>query len=215
MRYRILFFMLFSSSIIGIIGFIFWEQEYKFSLPTPKPEHLVNLQSGDTVDHSKLPFSTSKKTYVHFYNYDCPCSRFNIKEFQSLVKRFSKEVEFIAVINTTASSEQEVNQFITKYDLGIKTIRDDGKIAKALGVYSTPQAVILSGNKIYYKGNYNKARFCLSKNTKFAEQALTALVNNQKLPAFPLVATVAYGCELPSNQRKTQSIFTYFQDYGD
>lgn len=209
MKLKITFYIIFTTIVLGVIAWIFWEQEFKYTRPTPVPKNLITIEKGDSVALPMLKISAGK-TYIHFYNYDCPCSRFNIKEFQSMVRRYTDEVEFIAVLQTKDRDEDNVLAFKEKYDLGIKVIEDpEGRIAKAVGVYSTPQAVILNENRIFYKGNYNKARFCLSKNTKFADKALQALINDQPLPDFPQVAEIAYGCELPS-QSRTTSLFNLF-----
>ncbi|MEQ9169223.1 MAG: redoxin domain-containing protein [Fulvivirga sp.] len=207
MKIKILIFSVLSTVIILLIGLIFWKQEYKFTLPTPKPRNYVEVHQGDSVD---IQYSAAQPTYYHFYNYDCPCSRFNIKEFQSLVNKYKNEVKFYAVIETEDISSDDVNDFLEKYDLGIEVIKDsEGHLAQALGVYSTPQAVLIKDHKVYYKGNYNKARFCLSKNTKFAAQALEAMVKGEKVPDFPMVAEIAYGCELPSNTNKSNTFFSF------
>ena len=196
-----------STAIICLIGLIFWKQEYKFTLPTPKPLNYVEVAQGDSVN---IPYSSGNLTYFHFYNYDCPCSRFNVKEFQSLVNKYDDKVTFYAVLETSGASSDDVDEFLQKYDLGINVIKDnDGKVAASLGVYSTPQAVLVKDQKIYYKGNYNKARFCLSKNTKFAAQALEALVKGEPVPDFPFVAQIAYGCELPANTSNDKNLFSF------
>lgn len=210
MKTKIILFTLFAiSSLLGI-GKLFWEQEYKFAQPTPIPETLKKVAKGDSVTVPLVNHSKSN-LYLHFYNYECPCSRFNIKEFQSLVKKHSDKVDFVAVLQTSKSNKTAVSKFLKRYDLGIPVIHDiNGDIAEALGVYSTPQAVIIKNHTVYYKGNYNKARFCLSKNTKFAEQALHTLVNGKDLPDFPIVAEIAYGCELPSNTKKESTFSNLF-----
>ncbi|WP_155177967.1 TlpA family protein disulfide reductase [Fulvivirga lutimaris] len=207
MKLKIITFSVLSIFIILLIGLIFWKQEYKFTLPTPKPANYVEVLQGDSID---IQYTTEKPTYYHFYNYDCPCSRFNIKEFESLVHKYKNDVKFYAVIETDDVLSDDVNNFLEKYDLGIDVIKDSkGKLATALGVYSTPQAVLIKDQKVYYKGNYNKARFCLSKNTKFAAQALEAMVKGEKVPDFPVVAEIAYGCELPTNTNKSKTFFSF------
>lgn len=198
---RITIFVIFVSGILASIAFIFWRHEYQFNLPTPKPKNVKLVEKGDLVS---LDFIDNKRaSYIHFYNYDCPCSRFNIKEFQSLVHEYKGEVDFYAIIESEGLSQDDIKDFQTKYDLGIPVIQDkNGKIASQLGIYSTPQVVILNSDTVYYKGNYNKARFCLTKNTKFAEIALHSLVNKQPLPVFPAVAAIPYGCSLPSNGKQ-------------
>lgn len=201
--------MLFVIGILCLIASIFWRQEFQYTLPTKAPRDLKRVSLGDSVEINLS--KNQRDIFIHFYNYDCPCSRFNIKEFQSLVRKFSDKVHFVAVLQTPDNNNKKTTErFKSKYDLGIETIVDaNGTIAKELGIYSTPQAVIIKNHKIFYKGNYNKARFCLTQNTQFAKMALTALVNDEEPPIFPEIATMAYGCELPSNKSKN-NIFDLF-----
>ena len=77
----------------------------------------------------------------------------------------------------------------------------DHSIAKTCGVYSTPQAAIISTNKkLYYRGNYNRARYCTSRASNFAELSLIALINNRPAPAFGLLASQSYGCALNDHE---------------
>ncbi|PTB97563.1 AhpC/TSA family protein [Marivirga lumbricoides] len=196
----------------GSILFIFWKQEVKFSLPTPVPSNLEIVEQGDSVKLPQLLNFIGKPLYIHFYNYDCPCSRFNMKEFELMVAKFSDKVNFLAIVESSGETTSNAGkEFKEKYELNIPTISDtDGALAKELGIYSTPQAVLIKDNKIFYKGNYNKARFCTSKNTKFAEMALQALIKNESPPDFPLLATIPYGCELPSHSRQESGLSNLF-----
>ncbi len=195
--------------LIALIGFIFWKQELQYVGPTPIPEDYNLVNNGDEVDLAPFNLPADKPLFIHFYNNDCPCSRFNAKEFRNLVYQFKQDVNFISVIQSL--EKDAASEFMEKYDLGIQVIQDtNGKIAEALGVYSTPQAVIVQNSKVFFKGNYNKARFCTTKNTKFAEMALKALINNEPAPIFPEFAYVAYGCELPANHSNEKSILNLF-----
>ncbi len=209
LRIKIILFALFTVSSLSAIGYIFWIQEWQYTRPTPKPANIKVVNQGDKIS---LPLikQSDKPLFLHFYNYDCPCSRFNIKEFESMVKRFSGEVTFYAILQTD-DNDLSVSQFKKKYDLGIQIIEDkEGLIAAELGVYSTPQAVIIKNNQLYFKGNYNKARFCTTKNTKFAELALRALLKGEKAPVFPEIALISYGCELPSNTTHKEQLLSIF-----
>lgn len=200
--------------VLSGIGLIFWEQEWKFSKPTPVPVNFTEVNSGDSISNdllSLLGIESNDQAFIHFYNFDCPCSRFNIKEFKNLVIQYESEVEFIAILETIGKSKKEVKSFREKYDLGIDIQLDkDGSIAKVLGIYSTPQAVLIKNQQIYFSGNYNKARFCTTQNTKFASLALNAMVNNKEAPVFPELATIAYGCELPANGNNNTRMDKFF-----
>jgi hypothetical protein len=65
-------------------------------------------------------------------------------------------------------------------------------------VYSTPQAVLFDGdNKLYYRGNYNKSRFCTDKQTNFAQMAIDSLLSNRTNLITDKAALKSYGCCLP------------------
>ena len=85
---------------------------------------------------------------------------------------------------------------------GVIVIHDNAdSLALACGVYSTPQAVIIdSDQKLFYRGNYNKSRYCTLKESNYAEIALKALVAGQEPPPSNQLATKSYGCELPENE---------------
>lgn len=208
---RIFLFSLLSTMLLGAIGFIFWQQELQYIGPTPQPVNYQPVEIGTPINIKDLELSTDKPLFIHFYNYDCPCSRFNAKEFRNMVIRYKNDINFLALVQSSSDNVQAKDDFIKKYDLGIPVKEDkNGRLAEQLGVYSTPQAVIIKNNKIVYRGNYNKARFCTSRNTKFAELALEAIVNNESVPVFPEIAYMAYGCELPSNTSNQNTLLNFF-----
>jgi len=206
---KIFLFSLIATVLFGSICFLFWKQELQYVGPTPKPEEYREVSTGEAVDVASLNKYTDKILFVHFYNSNCPCSRFNIKEFRNMVYKHRDEVNFIAIIQS--DEERSDEEFKSKYDLAIPAIRDEGgTIAEQLGVYSTPQAVLIKNDTIFYRGNYNRARFCTTKNTKFAQLALQAALNNKQAPQFPELAFTAYGCELPSNTNQNNNTFNFF-----
>jgi len=181
--------------IFSGIALLFWHNEFVYSLPTPVPinYHAVNL--GQIIDlDGKLKSVDNKPVFLHFFNPGCPCSRFNIPHFKSLVKQYGDRVSFaIVVLNKDKNCTQEEIQ--DKFDLTIP-VSFDNSIAVTCGVYSAPQAVILDTNhKLYYRGNYNKSRYCTDKTSDFAQIALDSLLNHNHTPLFSTLATTAYGCQ--------------------
>lgn len=202
MKWRIVIFSVSMLIILATIGLIFWQQEVKYALPTPVPTNFIDTKIGQSVDLSDhLTLKENRKSLLHFFNYDCPCSKFNIKDFERIAKKYEADVDFYVIIqdNDTAA----LSQFKSKYQLDIPTILDkDGAISDICGIYATPQAVILTEeNNLYFKGNYNKARFCTRKETRFVDMAMTHLINDEDLPPFFEFALVQpYGCSLPSDE---------------
>jgi hypothetical protein len=210
--YRVIILSAVLLSSACLIGWIFWQQEIQYSLPTPVPVNFADIKVGEKVDLSKeLKIDSGRAAVLHFFNSDCPCSRFNMDEFERLEHLYRNKVQFFVVIQSDNTDDLE--KFNDKYELTVPIILDPtGAIADKCGIYATPQAVILDQNSaVYFKGNYNKARFCTQKETRFVEIALDYLLKEEPLPAFMQFAVAEpYGCTLPSDEITQKSSFSLF-----
>ncbi|MHA4811588.1 TlpA family protein disulfide reductase [Flavitalea flava] len=182
---------------IGIIA-LFWYNEWVYSLPTPIPKNYAAVNSGSVIDGSawKMKSKNNKPLFLHFFNPDCPCSRFNMPHFGSLVKQYGKEVDFaIIVMSKKPFTGKEIQE---RFGLNVPVFFDSA-IAVSCGVYSTPQAVIIDTNhRLYFRGNYNKNRYCTDKKSNYAQIALGGLLNKKTNIVFDRQALTAYGCRLPN-----------------
>lgn len=181
------------------MGFLFWQQEMKYVLPTPVPTgYSAKLPDAVISLPTVYSFPDNQALYFHFFNPDCPCSRFNLKHFKALKKQFESQVKIYAVIPAYADFEYAKEMLD---DESIIVIQDkDDTLANACGVYATPQAVIIDNQrKLFYRGNYNRTRYCTLKESNYAEIALTAIVRGERPPVFNAFATQSYGCELPND----------------
>lgn len=188
------------------IFYNFWRTEWKYLTPTPIPKNYQEIQSGTKVSLDTSIFKPNKPIFLHFFSPDCPCSKYNIEHFQQLVANNKDFVNFYAILFAEDTVGAR-NYFQEKYQLEIPIIIKNGNlIAQSCGVYSTPQAAIISNNlTLFFRGNYNKSRYCTDKKTNFAEIALSNLLTNNACPDFGESATRAYGCELPENYYETLS----------
>jgi hypothetical protein len=183
--------------LLSGMGALFWYNEWIYHLPTPVPENykpvsqgkLIKLKGQSQTDHTKPLF-------LHFFNPDCPCSRFNISNFKSLVKQYGHQINFVIVVmNNKLYTAREIQD---KFDLNVPVLFD-ASIATSCGVYSTPQAVLLdTGHKLYYRGNYNISRYCTDEKTSYAKIAIAGLLHDDKKIIFDQLALRAYGCRLPN-----------------
>ena len=128
--------------------------------------------------------------FLHFFNPDCPCTRFNAEHVRALRLQFAGKVHFVAVMQIfddqdAARRREGLASAARLLGPEMETCIDDGgKIAAACGVYSTPQAVILTpgpARTLRFRGNYNVSRYCADPRTEFARQDLTAIVNHQPI----------------------------------
>jgi hypothetical protein len=186
--------------ILSGIAAIFWFQEGRYLLPTPLPKNYVPVAPAQLVslDSTMLPSPITKPSLFHFFNPDCPCSRFNLKHFLYLSNNYKTQVDFYAVVTDEEKAEAAKKMLDESVVILIDT---NEKLAKACGVYSTPQAAILQKDKtLFFRGNYNRARYCTDKNSNFVQMALDSLMASKAPPRFNELATNSYGCELSEKQ---------------
>ncbi len=96
----------------------------------------------------------------------------------------------------THGRECIIDQIQKKFDAQIPVYFDEA-IAKKCGVFSTPQAVLLDpSHNLYYRGNYNKTRYCTDAKSNYAQMAIDSLLSKNHNPSFNVFALRAYGCSL-------------------
>jgi hypothetical protein len=191
---------------LGIVA-LFWRNEWVYGLPTKVPENYKPVDLGSTIDLGSTfdlgsticlagkAGSGHRPLFLHFFNPDCPCSRFNIAHFKSLVSQYGKDVDFRMVVLT--NKNYTAREIQDRFDVRIPVVFDSS-IAVACGVYSTPQAVIINTDgRLYYRGNYNRSRYCTDKNSNYAQLALLGILHKDLNMVFDGHALTPYGCNLP------------------
>jgi hypothetical protein len=121
-----------------------------------------------------------------------------------LKKKYHDEVDFYVVISrieNVAATKKMIDP-----DIPI-LIDTDQKLAKACGVYSTPQAVVIrTDNTLYFRGNYNRSRYCVDRKSNFVQMALDSLSLHRGAPHFSELATKSYGCGI-SGEKSASILF--------
>jgi hypothetical protein len=164
----------------------------------PKNYRVVSPQEIILFDSVLLTQKNERPKLLHFFSPDCPCSRFNLKHFLSLNKKYNKTIDFYVVI----AKKEDVTSAKYMTERAVPIIVDDQEqLAKACGVYSTPQAALIQySNQLYFRGNYNRSRFCTDKNSNFVQMAMDSLLAGKAPPHFIELATQSYGCSLSEDQ---------------
>ncbi|MFQ3575410.1 MAG: redoxin domain-containing protein [Cytophagales bacterium] len=164
---------------------IFYFEDLRIKTPTPKPAFIKRKVLGDTVKFDL----NGQLTLVHFFNPNCPCSKFNSKHVEEIMRDFKDNLRIIAYTTQKTDKQYPFPVF------------DDskGEVAKKFGVYSTPQAVLLDANgKVLYSGNYNSNRYCSDENSAFVKQAIISSLQND----FTIIKQInnksglPYGCSI-------------------
>ena len=189
-----------TTTLLACIAGMFWWQDLRFSLPTPVPEGWQAVVPGtQIVLPARLDLmrkaAGNRPVLLHFFNPDCPCSRFNVDHVRALAHNYADRVTFIAVL--VQGDGETLRSAYRRLGLEVPYYVDDGRAAAAVGAYSTPQAAILDGDgRLVYRGNYNASRYCRDRETEFARLALDDMLAGRQPRVTPSAATVAYGCAL-------------------
>ncbi len=189
-------------AVFACIALQFWYSEWRYNLPTPVPAAYLAVNTKEHINLAgKFSYPKEKPVFLHFFNPDCPCSRFNMPHFKSLAAMYGDKISFAVVVMTAdeAHTEKSIRK---KYGLDIPVLFDTA-LAKTCGVYSTPQAVLLNTDQaLYYRGNYNRSRYCTDKKSNYAQMAIDSLLVSRADPVFNKYALTAYGCTLPACEIK-------------
>ncbi|MDJ1468430.1 thioredoxin fold domain-containing protein [Cytophagaceae bacterium DM2B3-1] len=189
--------ILLTSAAISGIAFLFWQQELQYQLPTPVPKGYRSIEIGTYISlPEEIRIKNKKPVLIHFFNPECPCSRFNIQHFITLTRNYGGKMEFYAVVSQEGDLES-AKELLKDTNVGIVT-DENQSLAKKCGVYSTPQAVVIDEqSQLYYRGNYNRARYCTQRQTSYAQMAIEQVISHNPPPYFDTLATRSYGCQLP------------------
>src|SRR5580698_2050475 len=86
-------------ALFSAIGALFWYNEWVYHLPTPIPADYKPVYRGQPIALTNaLKKYNGTPLFLHFFNPDCPCSRFNISNFKSLVKQYGRQVDFAIIV---------------------------------------------------------------------------------------------------------------------
>ena len=206
-RARVLFTTACVAVLLVGVGWVFWAEDVRYMLPTPRPDGLAQPPVG-----AALPVdawlaraglsANGRPVHLHVFNPDCPCSRFNADHIRALVQTYGDRVVFVGLVQGPASVDpdeaKDAMDAAAALHLGMPLWLDEGgAVAHAAGVYATPQAVLVGADQaLVYRGNYNESRYHVDPRTEFARLALESLVGRGG--AFVDPETPAYGCELPT-----------------
>ncbi|CAG5068125.1 hypothetical protein DYBT9623_00854 [Dyadobacter sp. CECT 9623] len=181
--------------LLSVVGALFWYNDWVYQLPTPVPRNYVSVATGTRINLGQDINVSEKPVLLHFYNPECPCSRFNKSHFQSLVRSYGDKVQFTVVV--LSDKKYSVEQIQDKIGLDIP-VSFDQSLATRCGVYSTPQAALIDQEQqLYYRGNYNASRYCTDEKTAYAKIALDGLLKSESLPTLGTQALTSYGCSMP------------------
>lgn len=183
---------------VCLTGYVMWVEDGRYGQPTKRPPGLVTPEVGAVLDwpvEVERHLQPGRPALLHFFNPDCPCTRFNLDLVRDLSREHGADVTFVLVLE--ASDATAAPDPIAGLPHRIVVDRG-GAIADLAGVYSTPSAVVLdAAHALHYVGNYTKARYCSDPRQQPVPVALAQVTGRTGLE--PVAAPVPFGCPLPSD----------------
>ena len=181
-------------ALLAWIAGAFWYWDWRYARPAPVPVGWVpgpnQLPPG--WDANLPGRNLNLPAVCHIMGDGCPCSRFASDEAREM-SRLEGAQHFAIFTGVEASDTPSIGGFHGASLAGPSADR----LARTLGVYAAPQAVIVSASgQVVYRGNYNRSRYCRDPESAFARRALDALLAGQPVPEFPPEAATPFGCPL-------------------
>lgn len=96
-----------------VIGAAFWQQDWRYSLPTPKPE---GFQQPTLGERPALPAAigatrrAGRPLVMHFANLRCRCSTFVLEHVRGLRARFGGTADFLTILETESDAVAAVGE---------------------------------------------------------------------------------------------------------
>ena len=160
---------------------------------------LVQALSGAPADALQAPAGTNAIVFL-FTSTDCPISNRYAPEVRRIADAFaSKGVVFRIVYPNPADDAKAIREHMTSYSYaGVAEPMRDPKLAlvKFTGATVTPEAVVVAGRKVVYRGRIDDRYVDLGRERPAPTQrdlfdALTAIVAGKPVPR---ATTQAVGC---------------------
>src|SRR3954463_5281343 len=151
---------------------------------------LVQALSGAPVDALHAPAGTKAIVFI-FTSTDCPISNRYAPEIRRIADRFSSEgVVFRLVYPNPAEEPQAIREHMTAYSYAgaLEPLRDPTlALVKFTGVAVTPEAAVVAGGKVVYRGRIDDRYVDLGRERPAATQrdlfdALTAIAAGKAAP---------------------------------
>lgn len=146
------------------------------------------------------PATTPRTTLLHFWDPDCPCSRFNQVHVRELIEQNrDQDLRIVIVVHTRnrANAERVRRQARGTFGDDVTVWIDTGELSASIP--SSPAAAIVSASaELAYFGPYSLGAVCLQGQGDFVESVLARLEQGQN-PRFLNTMAVGCFCDWPGN----------------
>jgi thiol-disulfide isomerase/thioredoxin len=102
---------------------------------------------------SLLVAQADRLTVYVFTTTDCPISNRYAPEIKRLAAKFDRQAKFVLVYPVPTDSPDLIREHARKFAYPLETMRDpEQKLVKQTGVKVTPEAAVMRGSTVLYRG---------------------------------------------------------------
>ena len=151
----------------------------------------------DLQQHPVDPLAGPLPVVLYFVRTDCPVSNRYAPAIQKLSSRFTGRVRFYSVFVAPDETGASVQRYMKEYDLPTTPLLDpQHQLVAEIGATVTPEAAVLTGRKLVYRGRINDRYRVLGKARPRATQHDLADAIDAVLAGRPVETprTKAVGC---------------------
>ena len=126
-----------------------------------------------------------KPTVAFFLSYTCPVTWRYEKRVGELMKKYGKDVRFVAVSSHYEEDPKKVRQFAEQRNFDMPVLRDaDSKIAVFFGIRQTPTMVVIDKDgKLRYQGGIDDDPGGSNIKKQYVADAIDAILAGKEVPA--------------------------------
>lgn len=123
-----------------------------------------------TIDASQA----AKATVFVFLSATCPCSLGHEAKLKRMAAEFAPQgIAFVGIHANADESQADARKHFEAAKLGFPVVRDDGRLADALGALKTPHAFIVSKDrKLLYSGGVDDSKDAARAKTEYLRDSL-------------------------------------------
>ena len=163
------------------------------SIGSPAPD--LNLTAVDGSIHPLRSLEQAPATLLIFLSAECPVSNDYVGRLNAIARDYAGRVTMVGVNSNRNEAAEQVRQHAADYRLAFPVYKDpDNRLADALGISVTPQAVILdSEQRLRYRGRIDDSQRSPRVTRSDARLALDAVVAGKAVSS---PETKAFGCSI-------------------
>lgn len=152
----------------------------------------AELEAAITTHRDNHAQVADPPTVLHFWDPDCPCSRFNQSHVRQLAEHYRAAGVRFLVLDRRTAAPLDPQRLEASFGPDVAAFAGRELVAGELAIPASPAAAVFDGTgRLAYFGPYSEGAACLAGNGDFVERTLDKLLAGERPRE---MNTTAFGC---------------------